>query len=48
VTVWLLHQAHKFKRSFQQKITGGLRMRLDAARPPIRGFDGPNLTKGKR
>jgi hypothetical protein len=45
VTVWLWGVAHKFKRSFQQKVKGGLRMRLDAARLPIRGFDGPNLAK---
>lgn len=45
VTVWLWGVAHKFKRSFQQKLKGGLRMRLDAARLPVRGFDGPNLAK---
>lgn len=45
VTVWLWNSAHKFKRSFKQLIKGGLRMRLDAARLPIRGFDGPNLAK---
>jgi hypothetical protein len=45
VTVWLWNAAHKFKRSFQQKLKGGLRMRLDAARLPVRGFDGPNLAK---
>ena len=37
--------AHKFKRSFQQKLKGGLHMRLDASRLPVRGFDGPNLAK---
>ena len=42
VTIWLWNRAHKFKRSFQQKLKGGLRMRLDAARLPVRGFDGPN------
>ena len=45
ITIWLWNTAHKFKRSFQQKIKGGLRMRLDAARLPLRGFDGPNLAK---
>jgi hypothetical protein len=45
VTIWMWGVAHKFKRSFQQKLKGGLRMRLDAARLPIRGFDGPNLAK---
>ena len=45
VTVFLWNKAHKFKRSFQQKLKGGLRMRLDAARLPVRGFDGPNLAK---
>ena len=45
VTIWLWNRAHKFKRSFQQKLKGGLRMRLDAARLPVRGFDGPNLAK---
>jgi hypothetical protein len=45
VTVWLWNAAHKFKRSFKQAIKGGLRMRLDAARLPIRGFDGPNIAK---
>ncbi len=45
ITVWLWNRAHKFKRSFQQKLKGGLRMRLDASRMPIRGFDGPNLAK---
>ena len=33
------------KRSFQQKLKGGLRMRLDAARLPVRGVEGPNLAK---
>src|SRR3984957_13148723 len=45
VTIWMWGVAHKFKRSFQQKLKGGLRMRLDAARLPVRGFDGPNLAK---
>jgi hypothetical protein len=45
VTIWMWGVAHKFKRSFQQKLKGGLRMRLDSARLPIRGFDGPNLAK---
>ena len=45
VTIWMWGVAHKFKRSFQQKLKGGLRMRLDAARDPIRGFDGPNLAR---
>jgi hypothetical protein len=45
VTIWMWGVAHKFKRSFQQAIKGGLRMRLDSARLPIRGFDGPNLAK---
>jgi hypothetical protein len=45
VTIWLWNRAHKFKRSFQQKLKGGLRMRLDASRLPVRGFDGPNLAK---
>jgi hypothetical protein len=45
VTVWLWNSAHKFKRSFQEKIKGGLRMRMGAARLPVRGFDGPNLAK---
>lgn len=45
VTVWLWGVAHKFKRSFQQKFKGGLRMRLGGPREPIRGFDGPNLAK---
>jgi hypothetical protein len=45
VTIWMWGIAHTFKRSFQQKLKGGLRMRLDAARLPIRGFDGPNLAK---
>jgi hypothetical protein len=36
---------HKFPRSFQQLIKGGLRMRLGGPRLPIRGFDGPNLAK---
>lgn len=45
VTVWMWGVAHKFKRSFQQKLKGGLRMRLDASRLPVRGFDGPNLAK---
>jgi hypothetical protein len=47
VTIWMWNRAHKFKRSFQSAWIsgGGLRMRLDAARLPIRGFDGPNLAK---
>jgi hypothetical protein len=45
VTIWMWGVAHKFKRSFQQKLKGGLRMRLDASRLPVRGFDGPNLAK---
>jgi hypothetical protein len=45
VTIWMWGVAHKFKRSFQQKLKGGLCMRLDAARLPVRGFDGPNLAK---
>ena len=45
VTVFLWNRAHKFKRSFQQAIKGGLRMRLGVDRTPIRGFDGPNLAK---
>jgi hypothetical protein len=45
VTIWMWNAAHKFKRSFQQKLKGGLRMRLDASRLPVRGFDGPNLAK---
>jgi hypothetical protein len=45
VTIWMWGVAHKFKRSFQQKLRGGLRMRLDASRLPVRGFDGPNLAK---
>jgi hypothetical protein len=45
VTIWMWGVAHKFKRSFQQKMKGGLRMRLDASRLPVRGFDGPNLAK---
>jgi hypothetical protein len=45
VTIWLWNTAHKFKRSFKEKLKGGLRMRLNAARLPIRGFDGPNLAK---
>jgi hypothetical protein len=45
VTIWMWGVAHKFKRSFQQKLKGGLRMRLDSARLPVRGFDGPNLAK---
>jgi hypothetical protein len=45
VTIWVWGVAHKFKRSFQQKMKGGLRMRLDASRLPVRGFDGPNLAK---
>lgn len=45
VTVWMWNVAHKFKRSFQQKFKGGLRMRLADPRLPIRGFDGPNLAK---
>jgi len=45
VTIWMWGVAHKFKRSFQQAIKGGLRMRLDSARLPLRGFDGPNLAK---
>jgi hypothetical protein len=45
VTVWLWNTAHKFKRSFQEKIKGGLRMRIGDPRLPIRGFDGPNLAK---
>lgn len=45
VTVWLWNEAHKFKRSFQQKYRLGLRARLGAARDKIRGFDGPNLAK---
>jgi len=43
--VFLWKSAQKFKRSFQQKIKGGLRMRIGASRLPIRGFDGPNLAK---
>jgi hypothetical protein len=45
VTVWLWNTAHKFKRSFKEKIKGGLRMRIGASRLPVRGFDGPNLAK---
>jgi hypothetical protein len=47
VTIWMWGVAHKFKRSFQSAWIGGggLRMRLDAARLPLRGFDGPNLAK---
>jgi len=45
VTVWMWGVAHTFKRSFQQKLLGGLRMRLGGERLPIRGFDGPNLAK---
>lgn len=45
VTVWMWNVAHKFKRSFKQKIKGGLRMRLADPRLPIRSFDGPNLAK---
>jgi hypothetical protein len=45
VTIWMWGVAHKFKRSFQQALKGGLRMRLGGSRLPIRGFDGPNLAK---
>jgi hypothetical protein len=45
VIIWMWGVAHKFKRSFQQLERGGLRMRLGAARLPVRGFDGPNLAK---
>jgi hypothetical protein len=45
VTVWMWNAAHKFKRSFQQKLRLGLRMRIGADRLPLRGFDGPNLAK---
>lgn len=45
VTVWMWNVAHKFKRSFQQRNKGGLRMRLADPRLPIRSFDGPNLAK---
>jgi hypothetical protein len=45
VTVWMWNVAHKFKRSFQQKFKGGLRMRRRDPRLPIRAFDGPNLAK---
>ena len=45
VTVWMWAVAHKFKRSFQQKFKGGLRMRTTGPRLPIRSFDGPNLAK---
>ena len=45
VTVWMWNVAHKFKRSFQQKFRGGLRMRLGGSRLPVRAFDGPNLAK---
>jgi hypothetical protein len=45
VTVRMWGIDHKFKRSFQQAVKGGLRMRLGRDRMPIRGFDGPNLAK---
>lgn len=45
VTVYMWNKAHKFKRSFQQKNKGGLRMRIGGPRMPIRSFDGPNLAK---
>jgi hypothetical protein len=45
VTIFMWGVAHKFKRSFQQALKGGLRMRLGGSRLPIRGFDGPNLAK---
>jgi hypothetical protein len=45
VTIWMWGVAHKFKRSFQQKLKGGLRMRIGEDRLPLRGFDGPNLAK---
>lgn len=45
VTVYMWNVYHKFKRSFQQAIRGGLRMRTLGPRLPIRSFDGPNLAK---
>jgi hypothetical protein len=45
VTIWMWNTAHKFKRSFQQKLKLGLRARLGTARDKLRGFDGPNLAK---
>jgi hypothetical protein len=45
VTIWMWGVAHKFKRSFQQKLRGGLRMRIGEDRLPLRGFDGPNLAR---
>ncbi len=45
VTVVMWNNPHRFPRSFQQAVRGGLRMRLGGSRLPIRGFDGPNLAK---
>lgn len=45
VTMVMWNIPHRFKRSFQQKYKGGLRMRLGKERLPVRSFFGPNLAK---